>query len=481
MLWVVLQSIATRGVGMLQQLLLAWLLLEDDFGLIALTYTVSTFVNLLSNPGIDTVLIQRHRRFRQWATPAFWLGLLMGLVGMVVMAIVAPVAAWAYGRPQLTGLILVMAIAAPLQTLQIVPRSKLQGELRFRTVATLAMLNNIVTAVLTVALAYFKFGAYSFAIPVPIVAALTAAATWFVSRPHIHRDVQFRRWKYLLEDSAAMGGTQLVQTGSAQGDYLCLGLTGVSDTSIGVYYFAFRLSTQSFSLIASAVHVVLFPSLSQLVLDPGLQLRAAMRASRLLALVAIPFCLLQILLAGPAIRLVCPPRWLDAIVPLQILTVGIMANAPGWPASSLMMAQRKFRELLRVSAICTAVFFVAVVGALSIEKSIISVAIAVTLWYLWATPYFYWAAMRPNVRYYGYLAAIYRPLLAGLVPFVMCVFWVPQFPAGKLGDAAALVTVTTFFCLVYLLLLCRFAKRDFNDLIAQIQPILHQLRAWSAT
>ena len=50
MLWVVVQAVATRGVGMAQQLLLAWLLAPDDFGLIALALTVSTFVGLLSNP-----------------------------------------------------------------------------------------------------------------------------------------------------------------------------------------------------------------------------------------------------------------------------------------------------------------------------------------------------------------------------------------------------------------------------------------------
>ena len=160
-----------------------------------------------------------------------------------------------------------------------------------------------------------------------------------------------------------MGGTQFLQMLISQGDYLCLGLAGVSEASIGVYYFAYRLSTQSFMLIANSVPMVLFPSLSQLVLDPGKQLRGTIRASRLLAVVAIPFCLLQILLAERVIHLVCPPRWLEAVVPLQILTVGIMVNAPAWPSNSLLMAQRRFRELLRLSVICTVTFFFAVGGA----------------------------------------------------------------------------------------------------------------------
>lgn len=479
-MWLIVQSVATRGVTVLQQVALAWFLVKEDFGLIALTYTVSTFITLLANPGIDTVLIQRQRRYRCWATPAFWLGMSTGLIGMFLMALAAPVAAWAYGRPKLVGLILVLAIAAPLQTLQIVPRAKLQGSLQFRTLVSLTFLGNILTAMLSVLLAYFGFGAYSFAVPVPIVAGIVAATAWWLAGTTVQRDPHIRRWKYLLGDGAAMSGTRFLQMLISQGDYLCLGLAGVSEASIGIYYFAFRLSTQSFSLIANSVPMVLFPSLSQLVLDPHRQLRSTMRASRLLALVAIPFCMLQILLAEPMIRLLCPPPWLDAVLPLQILTVGIMVNAPAWPANSLLMAQRRFGELLHVSMVCTTTFFAAVGGALMFEKSIVSVAIAVCLWYLWATPYYYWVAVRPHVPFYGYFVEVYRPFLAGLVPFVLCAFMIRQFPIGGLTELVGLVVTTMIYCAIYLGLLRSWAAKDFHDLFIQITPLWDRLKGWSA-
>src|SRR3954471_8042125 len=92
-LWVAFQSLASRGILIIQQLVLAWLLAKSDFGLIGLAYTVTSFVTVLSNPGIDAVLVQRQRRFDLWATPAFWMGMSAGLIGMVVMILAAPVAA----------------------------------------------------------------------------------------------------------------------------------------------------------------------------------------------------------------------------------------------------------------------------------------------------------------------------------------------------------------------------------------------------
>ena len=67
--------------------------------------------------------MQRPRRFRYWATPAFWLRLTMGVVGSAVMLLLAPIAAWAYGQPILIGLIAVSAIALPIQALQVVPEA----------------------------------------------------------------------------------------------------------------------------------------------------------------------------------------------------------------------------------------------------------------------------------------------------------------------------------------------------------------------
>jgi O-antigen/teichoic acid export membrane protein len=71
-MWIAAQAVATRGVMLVQQLALAWLLAKSDFGLIGLTYTVTAFVTLLATPGIDTILVKRLHRFQHWATPAFW-------------------------------------------------------------------------------------------------------------------------------------------------------------------------------------------------------------------------------------------------------------------------------------------------------------------------------------------------------------------------------------------------------------------------
>ena len=81
-LWVMLQTITTKGTMVVGQLILASLLSREDFGQIGLAYTVLAFVTLITNPGIDIILLKRGRRFHLWSTPAFYFSLVTGLLGL---------------------------------------------------------------------------------------------------------------------------------------------------------------------------------------------------------------------------------------------------------------------------------------------------------------------------------------------------------------------------------------------------------------
>lgn len=473
-MWTVAQAVATRGVTLLQQLALAWLLAKKDFGLIGLAYTVTSFVTLMSNPGIDTVLIQRQRHFCIWATPAFWMALTMGMVAMVAALTIAPMAAWAYGQPRLSGLIAVLAIALPIQAVQMISQAQLQARMHYQTVAVIGILTSVLTAILTVSAAYLGLGAYSFVLPIPIVSAIVGVLMWRLARPPVRWSPSFSRWKYLVAGSTAMAGTRLLNTVSNQGDYISLGLAGFSDASIGSYVFAFNAAIQALRLLSTNVPAVLFPSLSQLVAKPEAQIRATLRATRLLALIVVPFCIWQVLLAGPLFRLLFPPRWHDAALPYQLLTLGLMFNASCWPAQSLMMAQGRFRELFIVTLIATLLFFAFVWSALGFERSIVSVAAGVATWHFCNSPYLHWAATRHYAPALSYYRETYRPLVAAGLAAVPCLILQHLLSSGIAADLIALVGGSLVFVVAYLLLLFRLAPAELGDLKEQLAPLLRR-------
>lgn len=474
-MWGVALAIVSRLVGVLQQFALVWLLQKSDFGLMGLAYTVTAFVNLLANPGIDAVLIQRHRRFHLWATPAFWMGMTTGAIGMVATIAVAPLAAAAYGRPELTGLLWVMSAAMPLQTLQIVPKAKLQSDLLFKRSIQLSFLGNILTAATTICFAAAGLGPYSFVVPLPLTATFLAIAYWKAARPRIRKTPQFKRWKHLLGDSVTLAGTRIMLNVVGQGDYMVLGLSRFPTSLIGVYVFAFGIAIQPFRLIAGSVDAVLLPSLSQKGFNAAQQTRAVLRATRLLAFFIVPVCTLQILLAEPLFRLVVPERWLAAVVPLQILSIAVMVSAPYWPALSLMMAQRRFKELLRVATINGVTFFSTVGLAVLIHRSIESAAVGVTLWNAASSPWAFRVAAGATQGRFIYIKEIYRPFVAGLVAAVPAYAVIYMLAGPYWGDLAACVAGTCLFSVVFLLLMRAYALNDFRDFVFQVSPLLQKV------
>jgi PST family polysaccharide transporter len=468
------QGVLTRCVALVQQLALAWLLAKEDFGLIGLAYTVMTFVNLLANPGVDAILVQRSRKLSHWATPAFWLGQTMGVVGAVVMLALAPVAGWAYDEPRVIGLISVLAVAAPIQALHIVPKAMLQTQMRFRALVSLGLLQSLLMAVLTIVAAVLGFGAYSFAAPVPLASAVVAAASWRLARPQIGWRPESARWKYLFGNSATVGATKFLHAVTNQADYIALGLMGFSDAVIGTYVFAFNMAIQPLRLISANIPVVLFPGLSHLASEPEKQVRAALRAMRLLTLITTPFCLLQIVLSEPVFRLVFPARWLDAVLPCQILTLGLMFNAAAWPAHSLMMAQGRFRELLWVTLIGGTAFLLVLGGVMWLRPTMIALATAVAVWHFFNSPFLQWAATRDEA---GYFRETWRPLLAGLIAAIPCVGLQILLPATLMGHLAAVVLGALTFTAAYVGLVYVISRAAFVDMIHQLAPILRRVRS----
>ena len=76
----------TKIVGIVCQILLLYLLDKRDLGLATLVGTITAFVQLVGQAGVIDVLIQR-RAFRQWAIPAFWLQLALGVLSCILIVL----------------------------------------------------------------------------------------------------------------------------------------------------------------------------------------------------------------------------------------------------------------------------------------------------------------------------------------------------------------------------------------------------------
>lgn len=94
--WVLLLRFALRGIGLISTMILARILVPEDYGLIALGYSVYTFIEMLAAFGFDMVLVQKAKLERSDYDSAWTARLICYTVLAIVFAALSDVAAAFY-------------------------------------------------------------------------------------------------------------------------------------------------------------------------------------------------------------------------------------------------------------------------------------------------------------------------------------------------------------------------------------------------
>jgi len=502
--WLMVQTVGSKGVTLLSQVALGWLLAPEDFDLIALMLTFTTILSLLRDAGMREVLVHRHRNFSLWAGAAFWLSLTTGMVvGLLTVACI-PIALAIYQKPQLEGLLLISAIAAPINTLGTVSDALVRSQMRFRLLSMVGLGVYTGTMMLTVILAALGFGAYSWVIPHPVLWLVRAGVLWWVARPNFSLRPRFRRWRYLLGDNLRLIGADFALNAALQGDRAVLGIMFPLQAFAGIYFFAINLTAQSVRLFVQNLTNVLFPALTKLQDDPVRQGRAYLRATSLLALVAVPLCLVQAPIADPLIKLIFPAKWYPAIGVVQLLSFGMVGRLMTAPSRGMLMAQGRFNVLMWMAAL-NAISFLGCVILGAALGGLIGVALMASIAMFLYGPVQIYVAARPSgatvrdvLRTYalplmGSAAAIVFAWGAGLlfasVTRELIVAGAAQMYPSDLRAAAAataialwcsriveLISIVVLTFIVYIAIVARFAPHEMKEVRARLRDVLSRTR-----
>ena len=437
--WLVAWTVGARVISFASQIVLAWILAPTDFAILALAWTVTVIIDTLVNFGVDDVLLQRQRAMRFWTTSAFLLSLGVGVAGMLLVVAASPLAVHLYDAPIRYTILPIMAAAMPLTALSAVPAAKIRAALNFRFLATYATIELAIGQVAVVILALNGFGVLSFVLPGPVLAAARTITFWISARPRLGR-MRPKQLRMMGKAGSAVFGTKFLTAMVGQGGYFVLGLFA-SKPEVGAYFFASRLAIQPVQMLAGNLSTVLINAadataneIAQLRNDLVRQREAALSACRVLAFAIMPYCFMQSAVARPVFDLLFGSKWDAAIVPLQILSVGLAFDAVSWIAGALLSARGEFRRLFIYSCVFSPVFFVVVTIGAHLAAAT-GVATAVSLFYAVLSPCFSYVVFRRMGAPLRDVVAIYlAPTAFAVVAVGAAAVLANSVPAGPLAQ-----------------------------------------------
>lgn len=447
--WQVLSHAWFTGLRMVVSIILARLLMPEDFGLLAMAVMVTELARVFQDLGMGPALVQRKELQSTHLTSAFWGTLLMGAILCGMMVAGAPYVGAFFHEPRVTAVLRVISLTFLIAPFIAVPWALLQRELDFRSRFFAGLVGT---------------GAYGV---VGITMALTGYSYWSLVGAHLASSVgttvgvcivtkylppivpSLRGVKDLYGFGVGVTGVNLLRYITQQVDYLLVG-RWLSSAALGLYRKAFTLSHSPKDVLSGVVYPVLFPSLSRLQSNRARAREVYGRALTAVGMVACPGLALLAVTAPDFIPVVLGSQWTGAIIPTQILCAAGMIRAINSPASAVAKAfGRVYSEVWRQGVYAGVLFVAAWVGLRWGIAGVSWGALLATVVFFLLMCHLAWACCGFGAT--SYVRALRAPLFVGLCVLMLTVatryllvkWFVPSYLVLVLTLACGLVSGVT--------------------------------------
>ena len=312
---------ATRGVVNLtafaNTLVLARILVPEDFGIVALATTISAIIVSVTELSLTSALVHHSELHEDHFHTAWTLNFLRAaMVGLVVAALAVPIAHF-YEDRRLIPIILIIAGASVIGGLTNPKLILLTRELVFWQEFVLGVSQKIVGLVVAVVAALI-LRSYWALIYSTVATQATALILSYVIKPYRPR-LRLNRARELLSFSIWLTFAQLANTINFKFDQLIIGYV-LGNSSLGYYSVGDTLAVLPTREATTPLAQTLFPGFVKLSGNPTRLQEAYQKAQTLLCAVGLPVGLAFAPLARPVILLTMGSKWLPAVTIVECLS-----------------------------------------------------------------------------------------------------------------------------------------------------------------
>lgn len=324
--WNSIQVLINKSFGFIIKLVLARILFPDEFGLVGMALVFTSFVEVFNDLGFGAALIQRKdsKLNPSHFNTAFWTGVGWSLIIFQLMVfVVSPLAASFYNEPILIQIIPVISLGVLSSPINLVHKAKLLRALEFKKMAFIENVSSIASGTLSLVLALSGAGVWSL--------VFNSLATFVIAIPLYFRATHWipsLEWsKKAFKDIFGFGiyttGTNLVNNLINKADYLLIGKL-LSASALGAYTLAFVLTDTFRSQLMSIMNKVMYPIYGKTQDDKSSMKRYYLNVVKYNSLIINPLMGILFILGEPIILNFFGAKWVDTILPLQIISLSVI-------------------------------------------------------------------------------------------------------------------------------------------------------------
>jgi O-antigen/teichoic acid export membrane protein len=402
---------ASQLVSWASTLIVARLLMPEDYGIVGMATVYLGLITLLSEFGVGTAVVTLRELGPDHLAQLNGLAILLGITGFAVSCVAAVPLGMFFGSPRLPWVVIALSANFVVSSFRSVPAALLQKDLRFKLLSVIEGSRALVLAIVTVLAAWMGLRYWTLVIGSVAGSILDTAFTLSQRRC----PCAWPRPKYLQHAFRFTGHivtSRLAWYCYSSADFVVSGRV-LGEKALGVYSLAWNLANISVDKIAGVVNNLTPALFSAVQKDSALLRRYLLNLTEGISLIAFPASLGLGLVAPEFVLAVLGQKWEPAIAPLRLLSffASFRCLAPMIPVALNTIGESRFAMWNSIAA----AFLMPVSFLVASRWGTTGIASVWLLVYpLVAFPLFQRAFRKIDLRWRDYLRVLY-PAIAGSV------------------------------------------------------------------
>lgn len=322
-IWSAIDRFSAQGVKFVFSILIARLLVPEDYGVIAMLGIFMAVSQTFIDSGFGTALIRKIDRTETDFSTVFYFNIVVAAVFYLILFFSAPAIAKFYETPLLESVTKVFALNLIINSFAGIHNAKLSIDIDFKSRAKISIISSIVTGVVGLWMAYAGYGVWALVVQHICSSVLRTVMLWIIVKWRPKLIFSWKSFKELFSFGSKLLASGLLDTVYNNLYTLIIGKV-FSPSTLGIYSKASALAQFPSSNITSVLQAVTFPVLSSIQNEEERLADAYKRFLKLSAFVVFPLMIGLSAVADPFIRIALTDKWEGAIYLLQIICFWMM-------------------------------------------------------------------------------------------------------------------------------------------------------------
>jgi len=376
-IWTGLSNAITQGIKFFSRIILARILLPEDFGLVAIGLFIIGGFSLLQGLGITTSLVQKKGDIEEAAGTGVFLSVIIGLFLFIPTFFLAGPIANFFHKPEALGVVRVLSLTFIINAFELVPSALLCKEIEFKKKFIPEVSSAIIYGAVSIISSMLGFGYWSLIYGYLSSTLVSAVLMWIVCdfRPKLKFNQKVAL--ELINYGKFVAGNSVLAFLVIQCDNAFVKkLLGIA--ALGYYTMAYTIANLPITGIAFAFAGTMFPVFSKLQ-DKTAQLKNVfVKSLKILMIVILPISCGIIILADQFIITILGAKWLPMAAAMKVLSIFAIFRVIRCLTGTLLQAIGQAKVEF-INAIFELLIMITLIIPLTLKYGIVGTSITVSI------------------------------------------------------------------------------------------------------